>query len=306
MNYTLHQLQIFVKVCELQSITKASEELFLTQPAVSIQLKKLQDQFEIPLTEVIGRQLYITDFGRKIEEASRRLLGEAEGITNTVNEYKGLLTGDITISSASTGKYVIPYFLSDFASKYPGVNITIDVTNKSRVVQSLEQNKTDFALVSVLPEHIAVKRMELMENELLLVAGKASQLSTKKPLQPKDLSELPMIFREKGSATRGAMENYLEKLGVEVQSRLELVSNEAVKQAVIANLGYSIMPRIGMRTELEIGKLINIPAKGLPIKTHWNLIYNESKILSPACNALLDHIAQHKDEIIKTHFDSVK
>ena len=117
MNYTLHQLTIFLKVVELQSITKASEELHLTQPAVSIQLKNLQNQFELPLTEVVGRQLYITDFGRNIAEASRRILMEAENIRHTVDQYKGILTGEIKVSVVSTGKYVIPYFLKPFMDK---------------------------------------------------------------------------------------------------------------------------------------------------------------------------------------------
>jgi len=149
MNYTLHQLKIFLKIAECKSITKAADQLHLTQPAVSIQLKRLQDQFEIPLTEVIGRQLYVTDFGQQILEVSKRVLSEAEVIKTTIDQYKGFLTGKIKISVVSTGKYVIPYFLQAFMEKYPGVEMIIDVSNKNRVVQSLVQNESDFSLVSV-------------------------------------------------------------------------------------------------------------------------------------------------------------
>ena len=151
MNYTLHQLKVFIKIVELRSVTRASEELHLSQPAVSIQLKKLQDQFEIPLTEVVGRQLYITNFGQRIAELSKNVLNEAEEIRFTTNAFKGLLTGELKISVVSTAKYVIPYFLEGFMSQHPEVDIKIDVSNKQKVIEGLNSNESDFSLVSVLP-----------------------------------------------------------------------------------------------------------------------------------------------------------
>ncbi len=208
MNYTLHQLKIFLKVADIQSITKAAEELHLTQPAISIQLKKLQDQFELPLTEVIGRQLYVTDFGKEIVIRSRRILDEAEGIKYTIDQYKGLLTGKIKISVVSTGKYVIPYFLKDFMDTYPGVEISIDVSNKNKVIEGLHRNESDFSLVSVVPDNLHVVAVELMENQLNLVGNIEYKDKVKRP---KDLEKVTLLFREKGSATRNAMESYLEK-----------------------------------------------------------------------------------------------
>lgn len=301
MNYTLHQLQIFIKVCELESITRASEELFLTQPAVSIQLKKLQDQFDIPLTEVIGRRLYVTDFGKEIAKVSTNILKEAEKIENTALRYKGLLAGKISISIVSTGKYIMPYFMSSFVKEHQHVDISIDVTNKTKVIDSLIKNETDFALVSVVPENMEVNSIELMENSLFLVGG-IQEKTYSKNLSKKQLQTLPMIFREKGSATRNAMETFLKSQDITAKNRLELVSNEAVKQSVCANLGYSIIPFIGMREELESGKLRIIPAKGLPIKTYWRLIYNKNKTLSPAAQAFVEYIEKHKDEVIKMYF----
>ncbi len=132
MNYTLHQLKVFIKIVELRSVTRASEELHLSQPAVSIQLKKLQDQFEIPLTEVVGRQLYITNFGQRIAELGKNVLNEAEEIRFTTNAFKGLLTGELKISVVSTAKYVIPYFLEGFMSQHPEVDIKIDVSKNRK------------------------------------------------------------------------------------------------------------------------------------------------------------------------------
>lgn len=308
MHYTLHQLKVFLKIYELKSITKAADELFLTQPAVSIQLKKLQDQFEIPLTEVIGRQLYITDFGEKIAETCRKIIDEADKIKNTIDEYNGLLSGKINISIVSTAKYVLPYFLNVFLRKHPGVVLNIDVTNKSKVLESLRNNKSDFSLVSVLPDDIPLETIELMQNKLFLVAStEYSQLE--KGLSDKiDIGEIGdhnLIFREEGSATRLAMENYLKSNGVKSTRKMELVSNEAVKQAVLAGLGYSIMPIIGLRNELKNGSVQIIEAEGLPITTSWNLVHNKGKNLSPAAQALSDHITETKAEVIEKYFSWV-
>ncbi|GAA4800658.1 LysR family transcriptional regulator [Litoribaculum gwangyangense] len=299
MNYTLHQLQIFLKIAELQSITKASEELYLTQPAVSIQLKNFQDQFPIPLTEVIGRKLYITEFGKEIAQAAEKIITEVYAINYKTLSYQGQLSGRLKISIVSTGKYVMPYFLSGFTKENPGVELNIDVTNKARVIESLEQNEVDFALVSVLPEKLKVNYVELMQNRLLYVANNENIRKNNK----RDLFEKnPLIYREQGSATRNAMESFIFKNKFSVQKKIELTSNEAVKQAVISGLGCSIMPLIGIKNELKNNDLRIIPIKGLPIITTWNLVWLQSKKLSPAATAYLEFIDAKKKDIIKTQF----
>lgn len=292
MHYTIHQLQIFLKVAELQSITRASEELYMTQPAVSIQLKNLQNQFDIPLTEVIGRQLYITDFGKEIAIIATRVIQELEEINYKTMAYQGVMTGKLKISSASTGKYVIPFFLSGFLEQNTGVDLTLDVTNKSKVIQSLKNNKIDFALVSVIPDNLSVEEEILVENKLFLVGNLQSKNETK-----------PMIYREEGSATRLVMEEYFEKFQENKRKRLELTSNEGVKQAVIAGLGYSIMPLIGIQNELLNKQLYLLKEPGLPIKTDWRLIWLKGKKLSPVSAAFLAFIRKEKETILKNHFD---
>ncbi len=305
MNYTLHQLQIFLKVCETGSITKSSEELFLTQPAVSIQLKKFQEQFELPLTELIGRRIYITEFGKELEKVAKRILAEAENINQTANAFKGLLVGSLSLSIVSTAKYIMPYFLNDFVKKYPAIKISIDVTNKSKVVDTIEKNEADFALVSILPDGLDIEFEELMQNKLYLV-GEGGDNEVSKVLLPKDLVDFPMIFREKGSATRKAMEQFLVSNQIVVKNLLELVSNEAVKQSICAGLGYSIMPLIGMKDELKLNKIKIIDVKGLPLVSSWNLIYNRNKSLSPAAKAFLGHIKTNKNEIINKYFSAIQ
>jgi len=301
MNYTLHQLRIFSKVCEYQSITKASEALYLTQPAISIQLKKLQQEFEIPLTEVIGRQLHVTDFGRQIEQLANEILEKTEQIEIAKDQYKGLLTGNVRIASASTGKYVIPYFLTGFVRKHPGVNISLDVTNKTKVVERLQANTVDFAMVSVLPKNLVLNAIPLISNELNLVCSKYYPELPKR-MTPAHLSAHTLIFREEGSATRAAMKNYLSEHQVQVKRSMEMVSNEAVKQAVRAGLGLSIMPVIGIRTEIKLENMRTVKIKGLPIKSQWHLAYGAGKNLSLAAQALIQYIDENKERIEEEHF----
>jgi LysR family transcriptional regulator, low CO2-responsive transcriptional regulator len=301
MNYTLHQLQIFLKITETNSITKAAEELHLTQPAVSIQLKNFQNQFDIPLTEVVGRQLYVTDFGKEISIIAQRIINEVQEIQNKTLAFKGELTGRLTLSVVSTGKYIIPYFLSDFLKSNPGVELSLDVTNKVKVLKSLEKNEVDFSLVSILPENFSINNEELMDNKLFLITNKDFKI-TKKNYQPDFLNELNIIFRENGSGTRWKIERFFETHNLKINNKLELTSNEAVKQAVLAGLGVSIMPLIGLKNELLNNELQIIPLKGLPLKTNWNLIWHKQKSLSPVAKAYLDFIKENKTQIIETKF----
>lgn len=301
MHYTLHQLQIFVKICETKSITKASEELHLTQPAVSIQLKNFQDQFEFPLTEVVGRKLFVTDFGKEIAQAAERILNEVHAINYKVNAFKGQLTGRLKISVVSTGKYVIPYFLSEFLRKNEGVELIMDVTNKSKVLETLDNNEVDFSLVSIVPDNIQLEQIELLSNQLFLVSDKTFKVG-KKPYDTTIFENLPLIYREPGSGTRHTMEKFLNNNKIPVRKKMELTSNEAVKQAVIAGIGSSIMPLIGIKNELLNGELQIIPVKGLPITSNWNLIWLKNKNFSPAASAFLEYLRENKEKIKKDHF----
>ncbi len=302
MNYTLNQLQIFLKIVQTQSITKASEELNLTQPAVSIQLKNFQDQFDIPLTELVGRKLYITDFGREIAIAAENILNQVHAINYKTLAYKGQLTGRLKISVVSTGKYIMPYFLSGFMKQHKGIELLMDVTNKNKVVESLENNEVDFALVSILPASLHIEKLDLLQNKLFLVGNLKNKL--KKEGSTKELfRDLPLIFREKGSGTRQIMEGFIQRNNLTVMKKMELTSNEAVKQALLADLGYSIMPLIGIRNELHNKELQIIPVKSLPIKTTWSLIWSKGKKHAPVAQAFLDYLKNQKKQIVQEQFN---
>ncbi|OYU56696.1 MAG: LysR family transcriptional regulator [Chitinophagaceae bacterium BSSC1] len=301
MNYSLHQLAIFLKVSQTKSITRTAEEMHLTQPAVSIQLKNFQQQFDLALIEIINKRVYITDFGMEIAQCAENILNEAKSIDYRLMQYKGSLTGTLKISCVSTGKYVVPYFLSKFLKTNDGVELRLDVSNKSRVVETLEKNETDFALVSVLPNHLQLNSISLMTNTLFLV-GPGDHPYKKEPMNKSLLETLPLIYREEGSATRMAMEKFIENKRITVRKKIQLSSNEAVKQAVLAGIGYSIMPIIGLKNELANKQLQIIPTKGLPLKTTWNLVWLKDKKLSPVAKAFIQDLNQEKQSIIQENF----
>ena len=166
MNFTLHQLKVFTTIVAHRSITKAAIELNMTQPAASIQLKNFQDQFEIPLSEVIGRQFYVTDFGKEIYEIALEILNKTETIQYKTAAFKGLLSGKLRISVVSTGNYVMPYFLNGFLKKHPKVELVLDVSNKTNVIKDLEQNLVDFSLVTVSPTHLELNELPIKYGKL--------------------------------------------------------------------------------------------------------------------------------------------
>jgi DNA-binding transcriptional LysR family regulator len=302
MNYTLNQLQIFLKITQTQSVTKAAAELHLTQPAVSIQLKNFQDQFEIPLTEVVGRKIHITDFGKEIATAAENILNQIHAINYKTLAHKGKLTGRLKISVVSTGKYVIPFFLAGFLKLHEGIELNLDVTNKMKVLENLENNEVDFSLVSVLPEKLQIEKLELLQNKLYLV-GNMDQPFKNKLYDKKIFETISLIYREPGSGTRHTMEKFIQRNNLPVRKKMELTSNEAVKQAVIAGLGCSIMPLIGIKNELQNKELQIIPVKGFPVKSNWNLIWMKGKNHSPIAAAFLNYLKKEKATIIKEKFD---
>ena len=300
MDYTFQQLRIFSTVSETQSITKAAEVLHISQPAVSVQLKKFQDYFDNPLYEVIGRKLHLTDFGLEIAAVCRATMQEAQQLKNKSKEHKGELWGTLKISVVSTAKYVMPYLLSDFLRINPGIDLKMDVTNKKAVLESLGKNEIDFAMVSTLPEHLQVEKIELMPNKLHLIGSKNMPMITE--LNEKLGSSHTFIFREKGSATRQIMETVLKEKKVSIAKQLQLTSNEAVKQAVLAGLGYSIMPLIGFKNALQSGDVKIMPVDGLPVTTNWHLIWLKNKKFGAAQTAFLNYLKEEKDTILHDKF----
>ena len=201
----------------------------------------------------------------------------------------------------STGKYVIPFFLKPFLDLNPGVDLQMDVTNKELVVESLGRNEIDFALVSILPDRLNVDSIPLLDNSLYLIGDRS--FSNTKKISIRDLAKHPLIMREPGSGTRQRMEQFLKTHQVKLERKFELTSNEAVKQAVKAGLGLSIMPLIGLKHELEAGELKMLKISGLPVHTEWQLISLKGKRHGPVAEAFRTYLMAHKTEIAEQHFN---
>jgi DNA-binding transcriptional LysR family regulator len=298
MQYTLNQLQIFLKISQTKSITKAAEALNLTQPAVSIQLKNFQSQFDIALTEIIGRKIHITEFGQEVAKAAEQILTQVEAINHKSSMFKNELYGKLKIASVSTGKYVIPYFIGDFIKTNKAVELSLDVTNKKRVIDSLHENTVDFGLVSILPDDLVLNSLELIDNELFLIGSP----DFPDHMSCKDLAKQQFLLREIGSGTRFSTESFLNEHNIKLERKLELTSNEAIKQSLIAGLGVSIMPLIGIRKELQTGELKKIHFEDLPIRTKWHLIWLKSKNLSPVAESYVEFVKQNREQIISKKF----
>jgi DNA-binding transcriptional LysR family regulator len=302
MNYTLSQLEIFLRIAQTGSVTKASELLHLTQPAVSIQLKNFQSQFDIPLTEVMGRRIFITDFGKEIAFAAENILNQVHEINYKTAAFKNHLTGKLHISVVSTAKYIMPYFLREFLKLHPNVELNLDVTNKRTVIENLERNEVDFSLVSIIPKKLDVQQLDLLLNKLYLVSDKSIENRTEKTTQ-EIFENLTLLYREEGSGTLQTMEKYILKNEINVSKKIQLATNEAVKQAIIAGMGSSILPLIGLKNELLNHDLQIIPLPNLPIKTMWSLIWLSKKRHSPVATAYLDYLGTNKDRIVAENFE---
>lgn len=301
MNFTIHQLILLTRVAEYQSITKAAEALHLTQPAVSIQLKKLQEQFPVPLFHIRSKRLFMTDFGAELVQSSLEVIRKLEELHYRAKGSSGSLSGKLKLSIVSTGKYIMPYFLESFLTQHPEVELRMDVTNKAGVIQALEHSDAEMALVSALPRQLKIAELPLLHNHLYLVAGKTTPVETRQHTL-EDLKGMSLIFRETGSATRMAMEQVFERKKVGGQKELELTTNEAIKQAIIAGLGCSVMPLIGLKNELQNGDVQIIPVNGLPLVTQWRLIWLSTRTLSPVAKAYTMHVTKEREAIYKAHF----
>jgi DNA-binding transcriptional LysR family regulator len=253
--------------------------------------------------EIIGKKIYVTDFGKEIAASAEGILEQVYAINYKTMAFKDQLIGRLKVSIVSTGKYVLPYYLSDFLKANPGVEISIDVTNRGKVIESLEQNEVDFSLVSDQLESTQFDFIDILKNELVLVGNPETAAMNPSFDYSTFKHELPLLFRESGSGTRKIMENYLKKQGVNSLKRIELMSNEAVKQAVMAGLGYSIMPLIGIKREIKDGYLAIIPREGLPITTDWKLIWHKEKKPSPVAKAFMNFVLENNERIKQSFFN---
>lgn len=299
MDFNLRQLQLFCSVAENKSITKASIALDLTQPAISIQLKKLQENFETPLIETRGKQIFISDFGQVFYKQAREILQKVEDFKYELDSFNGVLSGKLKISTVSTGKYIMPFYLKDFLNLNQKIDLKLDVSNRKQVISDLINYEIDFALVSVLPNDTEFEEEILMKNPLYLIGPSSITKKNKS-------EEYQLIYREEGSGTRIVMQRHFDLINYSPKIKMELTSNEAVKQAVIAGLGYSMLSLVSVKNELKLNELEIIPDVQMRVRSQWRLIWLKDKKLSPIALAFIKFIQSNKLKIYEKNFSWIE
>jgi DNA-binding transcriptional LysR family regulator len=289
---TLRQLELFEAIARLGSFTRAAEELFLTQPTVSMQIKKLSDTVGMPLFEQVGKKIYLTDIGHELH---RTCLGISEQLSNfemIVADMKGLKTGKLRLSVVTTAKYFVPRLLGTFCQQYPGVDASLKVSNRERVLERLTNNLDDLYVLGQPPEEIDVVAESFLENLLVVIAPANHPLANKKKIPLARLADEPFLLREPGSGTRMAIERKFGESGLKLKMRMELGSNEAIKQAVIGGLGVSVLSRHTLESDTPSKQLVILDVQGFPIKRHWYFVYPSGKQLSIIARTFIDHLRQ--------------
>jgi LysR family transcriptional regulator, low CO2-responsive transcriptional regulator len=296
---TFHQLKVFEVTARQGSFTRAAEELFLTQPTVSIQMKQLSKSVGMPLFEQVGKKLYLTDAGQSLLETCHDMFERLEQFEMAVADMQGMKTGKLRLGVISTAKYIIPRLLGPFCQRYPGVDVSLTVTNHERVVERLRQNLDDLYIPSQVPEQIDVDCHSFLDNPLVVLAARTHPLAKEAHIPIEQLNGQDFIMREVGSGTRQAVESLFSEHNISIKVRLELGSNEAIKQAVAGGLGISVLSRHCLALEGETGQLVVLKVAGFPIQRHWNLVYPKGKQLSIIAKTFQDYLLNEGKQVLE-------
>lgn len=299
MHLTLQQLKLFEAVSRNSSYTRAAEELHLTQPAVSIQLKRLESHVGIPLFEQVGKKIYPTSAGKIMYQTSVDILQKIHDLDISIEVLKGIVKGPIQISLVSTTKYFMPLLLGHFLQRYPEVEPRLKFTNRARTVEHLINNQDDFVVMGQIPDESNLQAYPFLENILVVVAAPDHPLAGKKNISLKALAKHRFVEREPGSGTRQTFDRLLASHHLEVKPYMELGSSEAIKQAVIAGLGLGIQSRYSLDLELMAGKLVILDVQEFPIKRRWYAVHLKGKKLSLVAQTFLDFIIDESRDILQ-------
>jgi DNA-binding transcriptional LysR family regulator len=285
MHLTLRQIQVFEAVARHLSFTRAAEELHLTQPAVSMQVKQLEDNLGLPLFEQVGKRIFLTEAGQEMFDYGRRISGLVKEAGDVIATLKGGQRGHLNISVATTANYFTTRLLADFSHRFEGVTVSLDVTNRESLLRQLENNETDLVIMGEPPSGMDLEALAFMENPLVIVASPEHPLASRRNIPLQDLAEETFVVRELGSGTRGAIERFFALHGMPLPTGMEMSSNEAIKQAVEAGLGLGIISIHTAALELETGRLVTLDVEDFPIIRHWYLVFRKGKRLSPVALA---------------------
>ena len=292
MNITFRQLRLFLALAETESVSAAARMVHVTQPTASMGLKEITDAIGVPLYEVVARKVHLTAMGHELAKTARAISAEWESFEQEVHGVKGLTQGKLKVAVVSTAKYFIPRILGTFCAKYPQIDISLEVLNRDGVVQRLEENLDDLYIMSQPPLHLDIDDEVFMPNPLLLIASKEHYLAKRKIVDLTSLKNEKFIFREKGSGTRMAIDAHFKRLKLKPNIRLELGSNEAIKQAVIGGLGMAVLSKYSLGDKSDQEEVAILKCKEFPIESSWHIVSPKGKKLSPIATIFKKHLSQ--------------
>ncbi len=291
---TLRQFRVFEAVARHLSFSRAAEELHLSQPAVSMQVKGIEAILGVPLTEQLGKKIYLTDAGLEVLHASQAITARLDDLQHNLAQLRSVDTGRLNMAATSTVNAVATDILARFRGRHPGVAIHLDVSNRAAVLDQLVGNRIDLAIMGQVPDGLGLEAIRFMDNPLVVIAAPNHPLVGKKNISVRDLASASFLVREAGSGTRGAMERFFAARGLEIRSSMEMSSNEAIKQAVQAGLGLGILSLQTLEMELALKRLAVLAVEGFPIMRHWYVVHRADKRLSPAAQAFKEFVLRQE------------
>lgn len=278
---TLRQLKVFESVARHLSFSRAAEELHLTQPAVSMQVKQLEEQAGLPLTEMIGKKVFLTEAGEEVARHARRIAQQLREADEALDALKGVRGGRLSIGVISTAKYFAPRLLAEFRRRHPGIELNLGVHNRETVVRQLADNEIDLAIMGQPPQEFTTIAEAFADHPLVIVAPPEHALAGRNRVSAADLAGETFLIREPGSGTRATMERFFADAGIEPLHNFEMVGNETIKQAVMAGLGLAFISSHTVSLECEVGRLVRLPVTGTPVIRRWFVVHRAEKDLLP-------------------------
>lgn len=298
-NVTLRQLRAFAEVARRLSFTAAAKALHLTQPAVSMQIRQLEQAAGLPLVEQLGRRVHLTDAGRELlryASGISELLREAE---DAMKALQGIGGGELSIAVTSTAKYFAPSLLAEFRRRHPEVRLRLAVSNREAVVRALAENSVDLAVMGRPPRGLDTEASAFAKHPIVVIAAPGHALAARRRLPLEALAGETFVIRERGSGTRAAMEHVFAERGFRAGETLEMSSNETIKQAVMAGMGIAFLSMHTIGLELRARRLVVLPVSGLPVMREWFVIHRKGKRLAPAAQAFKSFLLEQGADLIE-------
>jgi DNA-binding transcriptional LysR family regulator len=298
MNANFRQLSLFLALCETRNITAVARQFHVTQPTVSMQLRELGDAIGLPLYEILGKKLHLTQAGEELERTARAMLGEWRSFEDRITHFKGLQGGHLSVAAVSTAQYFIPRLLGEFCQTHPDISLSLQILNRDGVVQRLMKNADDLYIMSKPPKNIDIEHQVLLPNPLVVIAPISHKFANQAQLSLKQVFQERFILREPGSGTRLSCDRFFKEKDIAPELRMELGSNEAIKQAVAGGMGLAILSRHALGEHLIDESLCVLEVEDFPIHSNWYSVIPQGKRLSPSAQAFLDYL-HSQTEVVK-------